>query len=107
MYQIQVTSDPIQTQTFKLFDMNLKVTLYFNKTANSWDMDLFDNDKGTYITQRKGLSVLSPALIERRLPFVVTLYPRDNKGIQPQSKADLIEKFDIYFLTKSDFFDLI
>lgn len=107
MYKIQITSDNKQEQSFNLYDMNLRLTLYYSDIGKNWQFDLYNIDNDKYIAQSSGLSANSPALIEKSLPFIVCLYDDSGVGINPITKDDLISRFSLYFMTKDEYLSLI
>ena len=107
MYVIQTTADDVLIQSFSLYDMNLRLTLKFNAVSIGYQFDLFDIDKDEYITQNKGLSVSSPALIEFDTPFVLVLYDKSGLGINAISKGDLNNRMQLLIMTKEEYREAI
>ena len=103
MYIIQTTSDDVLEQSFSLYDMNLKLTLRYNAVLRGYQFDLFNIDKGCYITKNKGLSVGSPSLIEFNLPFVLVLDDKSRLGINAISKDDLNNRMQLLIMTKEEY----
>jgi len=107
MYKIKITSNDIQEQSFTLYGMNLKLTLYYNKVLTGYQFDLFNLDTNRYITKMKGLSVSSPSLIEFNLPFVFVLYDKSALGIGSISKSDFSSRFELLIMTKDEYREAI
>lgn len=107
MITIQVTDKDKQEQTLSAYGMDLKLTIYYNPISKGWQIDLYDNDKEQVICLREGLTILSPALITKSLPFVVSVIPNNRPYKMPESKSDLIDNFSIHFLSKDEYFSLI
>ncbi|MDF7667454.1 hypothetical protein PT273_06305 [Orbaceae bacterium ESL0727] len=107
MYQIQTTSDDLLEQSFSLFDMNLRLTLRYNSVAIGYQFDLFDIDNDSYITQNKGLSVGSPALIECDVPFVLVLDDKSGLGLNAISKTDLNNRMQLLMMSKEEYRETI
>ncbi|WP_237584858.1 MULTISPECIES: phage baseplate plug family protein [unclassified Proteus (in: enterobacteria)] len=95
-----VSSKPIQEQIFTLFDMNIRLTLYFNSVSKGWQFDLFDADKNKVITQRQGLAVNAPSLLEKNLPFILMLSDKSQFGINSVSRNELGNRLRLYVIDK-------
>lgn len=100
IYEIPVSSKPIQEQIFTLFDMNIRLTLYFNSVSKGWQFDLFDVDKNKVITQRQGLAVNAPSLLEKNLPFILMLSDKSQFGINSVSRNELGNRLRLYIVDK-------
>lgn len=100
IYEILVSSKPIQEQIFTLFDMNIRLTLYFNSISKGWQFDLFDADKNRVITQRQGLAVNAPSLLEKNLPFILMLSDKSQFGINSVSQNELGNRLRLYVVDK-------
>ncbi|MCX2589731.1 hypothetical protein OQ435_16290 [Proteus penneri] len=100
IYEIPVSSKPIQEQIFTLFDMNIRLTLYFNSASKGWQFDLFDADKNKVITQRQGLAVNAPSLLEKNLPFIFMLSDKSQFGINSVSRNELGNRLRLYVMDK-------
>lgn len=100
IYEIPVSSKPIQEQIFTLFDMNIRLTLYFNSVSKGWQFDLFDADKNRMITQRQGLAVNAPSLLEKNLPFILMLSDKSQFGINSVSQNELGNRLRLYVVDK-------
>lgn len=100
IYEIPVSSKPIQEQIFTLFDMNIRLTLYFNSVSKGWQFDLFDADKNRMITQRQGLAVNAPSLLEKNLPFILMLSDKSRFGINSVSQNELGNRLRLYVVDK-------
>lgn len=100
IYEIPVSSKPIQEQIFTLFDMNIRLTLYFNSVSKGWQFDLFDADKNRVITQRQGLAVNAPSLLEKNLPFILMLSDKSQFGINSVSQNELGNRLRLYVVDK-------
>lgn len=103
MYRIQITSAAVQEQSFSLYEMNLRLTLYYNQLSRCYQFDLFDLDKNQFITQLKGLSVSSPALLEFNLPFVLVLKDKSELGIGSISQTDFANRFALLIMTREEY----
>lgn len=100
IYEIPVSSKSIQEQIFTLFDMNIRLTLYFNSVSKGWQFDLFDADKNRVITQRQGLAVNAPSLLEKNLPFILMLSDTSQFGINSVSQNELGKRLRLYVVDK-------
>lgn len=100
IYEISVSNKPIQEQMFTLFDMNLRLTIYFNSVSKGWQFDLFDADKNKVITQRQGLAVNAPSLLEKDLPFILMLSDKSQFGINSISQNELGNRLLLYIVDK-------
>lgn len=100
IYEIPVSNKPIQEQMFTLFDMNLRLTIYFNSVSKGWQFDLFDADKNKVITQRQGLAVNAPSLWEKDLPFILMLSDKSQFGINSISQNELGNRLLLYIVDK-------
>ncbi|WP_099075739.1 phage baseplate plug family protein [Proteus alimentorum] len=100
IYEIPVSSKPSQEQIFILFDMNIRLTLYFNSVSKGWQFDLFDADKNRVITQRQGLAVNAPSLLEKNLPFILMLSDKSQFGINSVSQNELGNRLRLYVVDK-------
>lgn len=100
IYEMLVSSKPIQEQIFTLFDMNIRLTLYFNSVSKGWQFDLFDADKNRVITQRQGLAVNAPSLLEKNLPFILMLSDKSQFGINSVSQNELGNRLRLYVVDK-------
>ncbi|MCO6545356.1 MAG: hypothetical protein J6583_07475 [Gilliamella sp.] len=107
MYIIQTTNDDVLEQSFSLYDMNLRLILRYNAISTGYQFDLFNIDKGEYITKNKGLSVGSPSLIEFNLPFVLVLDDKSGLGINAISKDDLNNRMQLLIMTKEEYREAI
>jgi hypothetical protein len=107
MYIIQITNDDILEQTLNLYDMNLRLTLRYNKFLKGYQFDLFDIDKDEYITKNKGLSVDSPSLIEFNLPFVLVLKDKSRQKVSAISKDDFNNRMQLLAMTKEEYREAI
>lgn len=70
MYKLQITSDSVQEHSFTLYDMNLRLTLYYKSILRGYQFDLYNLNSDKYITKMKGLSVCSPSLHQN---IIITL----------------------------------
>lgn len=100
IYEIPVSNKPIQEQMFTLFDMNLRLTIYFNSVSKGWQFDLFDADKNKVITQRQGLAVNAPSLLEKDLPFILMLSDKSQFGINSIYQNELGNRLLLYIVDK-------
>ncbi|MCM2366629.1 hypothetical protein [Proteus sp. FZP2095] len=100
IYEMPVSNKPIQEQIFTLFDMNIRLTLYFNSVSKGWQFDLFDADKNKVITQRQGLAVNAPSLLEKNLPFILMLSDKSQFGINSVSRNELGNRLRLYVMDK-------
>lgn len=107
IYEIPVSNQPIQEQMFTLFDMNLRLTIYFNSVSKGWQFDLFDADKNKEITQRQGLAVNAPSLLEKDLPFILMLSDKSQFGINSISQNELGNRLLLYIVDKEDWREAI
>ncbi|CAQ85187.1 MULTISPECIES: phage baseplate plug family protein [Photorhabdus] len=100
IYEIPVSTEEIQEQSFSLFNMNLRFTLYFNTVSNGWQFDLLDTNIDQYIAQMYGLTVNSPALITKNLPFVIMMSDSSGFGLNSVRRIELGNRLKIYFVDK-------
>lgn len=100
IYEIPLSDEPIQEQLFSLFDMNLRLTLYYNPISHGWQFDLSDTDKNRLITQRQGLAVNAPSLIEKNLPFILMLADKSRFGTNSISQSELGKRIQLYLIDK-------
>lgn len=107
IYEIPVSNKTIQEQMFTLFDMNLRLTIYFNSVSKGWQFDLFDADKNKVITQRQGLAVNAPSLLEKDLPFILMLSDKSQFGINSISQNELGNRLLLYIVDKEDWREAI
>lgn len=107
MYTIQTTASSVQEQSFSLYDMSLRLTLYYNAVFKCYQFDLFDLDANDYITKMKGLSVGSPSLIEFNLPFVLVLDDKSSLGINSISQSDFAGRLELLIMTKEEYREAI
>ncbi|MDF7679110.1 hypothetical protein PT300_11545 [Enterobacteriaceae bacterium ESL0689] len=96
IYEIPVSTGEIQEQSFSLFGMNLRLTLYFNPVLNGWQFDLLNTNTGEQITRLQGLTVNAPALLERKLPFVLVLADGSGLGINSLQRGELGNRLMLY-----------
>nr|WP_282560265.1 hypothetical protein [Providencia alcalifaciens] len=80
--------------------MNLRLTIYFNSVSKGWQFDLFDADKNKVITQRQGLAVNAPSLLEKDLPFILMLSDKSQFGINSISQNELGNRLLLYIVDK-------
>ncbi|MWN91165.1 hypothetical protein GQ597_10670 [Gilliamella sp. Pra-s65] len=107
MHIIQTTNDDILEQTLNLYDMNLRLTLRYNKFLKGYQFDLFDIDKNEFIVKNKGLVVNSPSLIEFNLPFVLVLEDKSGLEINATSKDDFNNRMQLLAMTKDEYREAI
>ncbi|RKS86916.1 hypothetical protein DES39_0122 [Orbus hercynius] len=107
MHKISITSASVQEQSFALYDMNLRLTLYYNKWLKGYQFDLFDLNNNVFITKMKGLTVGSPALIEFDLPFVLTLGDKSGYGLNAVSQTDFANRMALFIMTKEEYHETI
>ncbi|AWK42591.1 hypothetical protein LGZ99_21705 [Photorhabdus temperata] len=100
MYEIPVSTEEIQEQSFSLFNMNLRFTLHFNRISNDWQFDLLNTNTDQYIAQMYGLTVNSPALITKNLPFVIVMSDSSGFGLNSIRRSELGNRLKIYFVDK-------
>ncbi|OWO79299.1 hypothetical protein B5C26_21215 [Photorhabdus luminescens] len=100
IYEIPVSTEEIQEQSFTLFDMNLRFTLYFNPISNGWQFDLLDTNTDQYIAQMYGLTVNSPTLITKNLPFVIVMSDSSGFGLNSIRRSELGNRLKVYFVDK-------
>lgn len=96
IYEIPVSAEEIQEQSFSIFGMNLRLTLYFNRISGGWQFDLLDTGRDRQITRMQGLTVNAPALLERRLPFVLMLSDGSGLGINSMRRSELGNRLMLY-----------
>lgn len=107
MYKLQITSSAVQEQSFTLYDMNLRLTLYYNSILRGYQFDLYNLNSNEYITKMKGLSVCSPSLIEFDLPFVLVLDDKSGLGVGCVSQDDFANRFNLLIMTKGEYREAI
>ncbi|MDE9565888.1 hypothetical protein KKI93_17955 [Xenorhabdus bovienii] len=100
IYEIPVSTEEIQEQSFSLFDINLRFTLYFNPVSNGWQFDLLDTNTDEYIAQLYGLTVNSPALFTKNLPFIILMSDGSGLGINSVQRSELGNRLKVYFVDK-------
>ncbi|PVZ86702.1 hypothetical protein C9426_14900 [Serratia sp. S1B] len=96
IYEIPLSTEEIQEQSFSLFGMDLRLTLYFNRILNGWQFDLMNIVTKEPITQMQGLTVNAPALLEQRLPFVLVLNDGSGLGINSLRRNELGNRLVLY-----------
>ncbi|AOM40582.1 phage baseplate plug family protein [Xenorhabdus hominickii] len=107
IYEIPVSTEEIQEQSFSLFDMNLRFTLYFNPISNGWQFDLLDTNTDEFIAQLYGLTVNSPALFTKNLPFIILMSDGSRLGINSVQRGELGRRLKIYFVDKETWHEAI
>ncbi|EPR6388086.1 phage baseplate plug family protein [Providencia stuartii] len=107
IYEIPLSDEPIQEQLFSLFDMNLRLTLYYNPITHGWQFDLSDTDTNRLITQRQGLAVNAPSLLEKNLPFILMLADKSHFGINALYRRELGERLLLYIVDKGLWYEAI
>lgn len=107
MFEIPVSTEETQEQSFDLFGMSVRLTLYFNRFLQGWQFDLYDTNKNKYITQREGLTVGAPSLIEKNLPFILTLIDQSGSGINSMSREELGSRLKLYAVDKEVWYEAI
>ncbi|SIP73170.1 conserved hypothetical protein [Xenorhabdus innexi] len=107
IYEIPVSTEEIQEQSFTLFGMNLRLTLYFNPVINGWQFDLLETNSDTFIAQLYGLTVNSPALLTKNLPFVILMSDGAGLGINSVRREELGNRLKLYFVDKETWHEAI
>ncbi|MCC8379883.1 hypothetical protein [Xenorhabdus sp. PB30.3] len=107
IYDISVSTEEIQEQSFTLFDMNLRLTLYFNPISSGWQFDLLDTNTDEFVAQLYGLTVNSPALLTKNLPFVILLSDSTGLGINSVQREELGNRLKLYFVDKETWHEAI
>ncbi|MDE9442369.1 hypothetical protein KKJ13_12315 [Xenorhabdus bovienii] len=107
IYEIPVSTEEVQEQSFTLFGMNLRFTLYFNPVSNSWQFDLLDTNTDEYIAQLYGLTVNSPALFTKNLPFIILMSDGSGLGINSVQRSELGNRLKVYFVDKEAWHEAI
>ncbi|MDC9606871.1 phage baseplate plug family protein [Xenorhabdus griffiniae] len=107
IYEIPVSTDEVQEQSFTLFEMNLKFTLYFNSISNGWQFDLLDTNSDYYIAQRYGMAVNSPVLFTKNLPFIILMSDGSGLGINSVRRNEMGKRLKIYFVDKEAWHEAI
>ncbi|WP_445496688.1 phage baseplate plug family protein [Photorhabdus sp. SF281] len=100
IYEIPLSTEEIQEQSFSLFNMNLRFTLHFNSISSGWQFDLLDTNTDQYIAQMYGLAVNSPALITKNLPFVIVMSDGSGFGLNSIRRSELGTRLKVYFIDK-------
>lgn len=100
IYEIPVSTEEIQEQSFTLFNMNLRLTLYFNTISRGWQFDLLDTNTDQFIAQRYGLTVNSPALFTKNLPFIILMADGSGMGLSAVQRRELGSRLKVYFVDK-------
>lgn len=100
IYEIPVTTDDVQEQSFDLFGYSLRLTLRYNAVGGVWQFDLFNMKTLLPLCQNTGLSVNAPALFSRRLPFVIVLTDSSGLGINSLQQDELGNRLRIYLVAK-------
>lgn len=105
IYEIPLSDELIQEQSFSLFDMNLRLTLYYNPISHGWQFDLSDTNR--VITQRQGLAVNAPSLLEKNLPFILMLADKSHFGINALYRREFGERIQLYMIDKGLWYEAI
>lgn len=98
LYEIPVTSDDEQAQSFELFGYSLRFHLRYNRVGGVWQFDLFNLKTQRYFCQSCGLAVNAPALLGRLLPFVVLLVDQAGLGLNSVCQAEMGHRLKLYFV---------
>ena len=107
VYNILVTSEPLQEQSFDLFGYSLRFTLRFNSVGNTWNYDLFDLDSETFICRSFGLAVNAPSLFCKNLPFVVVMTDRSGLLVNSIDQSEMGNRLGIVFISKDLYHETI
>lgn len=102
IFEIPVTTDDIQEQSFDLFGYSLRLTLRYNAIGGVWQFDLFNLKTLLPVCQNAGLSVNAPALFPRRLPFVLVLADGSGLGINSLRQDELGKRLRLYLVSKEE-----
>ncbi|UIA85998.1 hypothetical protein LU604_26680 (plasmid) [Erwinia tracheiphila] len=100
IYEIPVTTDDIQEQSFDLFGYSLRLTLRYNAVGGVWQFDLLNLKTLLPICQNTGLAVNAPALFARRLPFVLVLADGSGLGINSLLQDEFGNRLKLYLVAK-------
>ena len=103
IYEIPTTTELKQTQNFEIFGLELELTLKFNETGCVWQFDLTDLNTNKILAFNKGLAVIAPSLINKNLPFVLTLLVASKSGVNCVDYSELGERLKLYAVGKEKF----
>lgn len=100
IYEIPVTTDDVQEQSFDLFGYSLRMTLRYNGIGDVWQFDLLNLKTLLPICQNAGLAINAPALFARQLPFVLVLADGSGLGINNLRQNELGNRLRLYLVSK-------
>nr|WP_282562106.1 hypothetical protein [Providencia stuartii] len=66
-----------------------------------------DTDTNRLITQRQGLAVNAPSLLEKNLPFILMLADKSHFGINALYRRELGERLLLYIVDKGLWYEAI
>lgn len=100
IFEIPVTADEVQEQSFDLFGYSLRLMLRFNRVSKGWQFDLTDQRTQQPLAQNDGLAVNAPALFPCQLPFVLMLADGSGLGLNSLSRGELGGRLKLYIIDK-------
>lgn len=100
IYEIPVTSDDTQEQSFDLFGYSLRLTLRYNPVGGVWQFDLFNLRTAAPICLNAGLAVNAPALFAHRVPFVLVLADGSGLGINSLRQDEMGDRLRLFMIDK-------
>ena len=103
MYQIPLTSDPLQTQNFTHEGYDLTLTTRWNSVVGFWNIDLFDNVNQIYLSRSEPLTVGAATCAHLQLPFVFVLIDDSGLGEGPIDIDELGDRINLYIVDKEDY----
>lgn len=106
-YEIPVSTEEIQEQSFEMSGLNVRLTLYFNRITQGWQFDLYDTNENRFITQMQGLAVNAPALLEKNIPFLLILSDGSGTGINSMRRGELGKRLTLYAVDKEEWREAI
>lgn len=101
-YQIPITQDPYQEQTFNYNGRKLRLTLRYNSVGQCWAFDLYDVTSQTQLTQGASLVCGVPLLWRTSLPYFLWCEDESGGHLDPMYLDDLGTRCFLYVTEKVD-----
>lgn len=105
MHIIPHNSQPLQSQNFTHMGESLTLNTRWNTFGQFWNIDVYDNIKGEWITQGEGLNIGGACLTNVNFPFYIVMLAVDPYTVI--TREALGDTLNIYLVTREEYHDAI
>lgn len=102
MYQIPITSDPYQEQTFEFNGTKIRLTLRYNGLGECWFMDIYEPVNQQQICENMPVAVGVPMCWRGTQPYYFYLEDESGYALDPIAQDDMGARCRLYIGEKGN-----